>query len=34
LKEPVIETMPGVKCWRKAVGIEKVGLYIHGGSAP
>lgn len=29
-----IETMPGVKCWRKAVGIEKVGLYIPGGSAP
>ena len=23
-----IETMPGVRCWRKAVGIEKVGLYI------
>jgi histidinol dehydrogenase len=34
LNEPVIETMPGVKCWRKAVGIEKVGLYIPGGSAP
>ncbi len=30
----VIETMPGVKCWRKSVGIEKVGLYIPGGSAP
>ena len=29
-----IETMPGVRCWRKAVGIEKVGLYIPGGSAP
>lgn len=29
-----IETMPGVKCWRKAVSIEKVGLYIPGGSAP
>lgn len=29
-----IETMPGVLCWRKAVGIEKVGLYIPGGSAP
>jgi histidinol dehydrogenase len=26
--------MPGVKCWRKSVGIEKVGLYIPGGSAP
>jgi histidinol dehydrogenase len=29
-----IETMPGVKCWRKSIGIEKVGLYIPGGSAP
>lgn len=30
----VIETMPGVKCWRKSVAIEKVGLYIPGGTAP
>lgn len=30
----VVETMPGVKCWRKSVGIEKVGLYIPGGTAP
>jgi len=30
----VIETMPGVFCWRKSVGIEKVGLYIPGGTAP
>jgi histidinol dehydrogenase len=29
-----IETMPGVSCWRKSVAIEKVGLYIPGGSAP
>ena len=29
-----IETMPGVLCWRKSIGIEKVGLYIPGGSAP
>jgi histidinol dehydrogenase len=29
-----IETMPGVSCWRKSVGIDKVGLYIPGGSAP
>jgi len=29
-----IETMPGVVCWRKSVGIEKVGFYIPGGSAP
>ncbi len=30
----VVETAPGVKCWRKSVAIEKVGLYIPGGSAP
>lgn len=30
----IIETSAGVKCWRKSVGIEKVGLYIPGGSAP
>lgn len=29
-----IETSPGVFCWQKAVGIEKVGLYIPGGTAP
>lgn len=29
-----VETMPGVQCWRKAVAIEKVGLYIPGGTAP
>jgi histidinol dehydrogenase len=29
-----IETKPGVICWRKAVAIEKIGLYIPGGSAP
>lgn len=29
-----IETMPGISCWRKSVGIDKVGLYIPGGSAP
>ncbi|MBL4594593.1 MAG: histidinol dehydrogenase [Flavobacteriales bacterium] len=34
LQENVIETTPGVKCWRKSVAIEKVGLYIPGGSAP
>lgn len=30
----IVETTEGVKCWRKSVGIEKVGLYIPGGSAP
>lgn len=29
-----IETTAGVTCWQKAVAIEKVGLYIPGGSAP
>ena len=35
-KEKVVEveTMEGVTCWRKSVGIEKVGLYIPGGTAP
>ncbi|CAM1371473.1 Histidinol dehydrogenase [Tenacibaculum xiamenense] len=33
-KEKVIETTKGVNCWRKSVPIEKVGLYIPGGSAP
>jgi histidinol dehydrogenase len=30
----IVETTPGVKCWQKSVGIEKVGLYIPGGTAP
>ncbi|MBN2281776.1 MAG: histidinol dehydrogenase [Candidatus Marinimicrobia bacterium] len=30
----VVETAPGVKCWQKEVPIEKVGLYIPGGTAP
>ena len=30
----VVETMPGINCWRKSLGIEKVGIYIPGGSAP
>lgn len=29
-----IETTNGVVCWRKSVGIERVGLYIPGGTAP
>lgn len=35
-QQPVekIETMPGVVCWRKSVAIDKVGLYIPGGTAP
>lgn len=30
----LIQTMPGVICWRRSVAIEKVGIYIPGGSAP
>lgn len=33
-KPEVVETMPGIECWRKSVAIEKVGLYIPGGTAP
>nr|WP_298561655.1 histidinol dehydrogenase [uncultured Prevotella sp.] len=29
-----VETAPGVTCWQKSVAIEKVGLYIPGGTAP
>ena len=29
-----VQTQPGVTCWQKAVPIEKVGLYIPGGTAP
>jgi len=33
-RKEFVETMPGVRCWRKMVAIEKVGLYIPGGTAP
>lgn len=33
-KARIVETMPGVECWRKSVPIQNVGLYIPGGSAP
>jgi histidinol dehydrogenase len=29
-----IETQPGVSCWQKSIAIERVGLYIPGGTAP
>jgi len=29
-----VQTMPGITCWQKAVAIQKVGLYIPGGTAP
>jgi histidinol dehydrogenase len=34
ISEPYVETRPGIKCWRRSVAIEKVGLYIPGGTAP
>lgn len=34
LPENKITTSPGVVCWQKSVGIEKVGLYVPGGTAP
>lgn len=34
LEEKKVETTPGVVCWQKFVAIEKVGLYIPGGTAP
>ena len=33
-EEKKIQTMPGVTCWQKPVAIEKVGLYVPGGTAP
>ena len=33
-KVKLIETTPGVRCWRKSVPIERVGIYIPGGTAP
>ncbi len=30
----VIETMPGIRCWRQSMPIERAGLYIPGGTAP
>ncbi len=33
-QEPAVETSPGIRCWRRLVPIEKVGLYIPGGTAP
>lgn len=34
IEEPVVETTNGVSCWRKTMPIQRVGLYIPGGSAP
>jgi histidinol dehydrogenase len=31
---PLVETMPGMTCWRKSLPIQKVGLYVPGGTAP
>jgi histidinol dehydrogenase len=32
--EGIVETMPGIRCWRKTLPIQKIGLYIPGGTAP
>ena len=32
--EAEVETMPGVRCWRRSVPVQRVGLYVPGGSAP
>ena len=34
ISEPYVETGPGIRCWRRSVAIEKIGLYIPGGTAP
>jgi histidinol dehydrogenase len=34
INSSIVETTPGVKCWQKPAPIEKVGLYIPGGTAP
>jgi histidinol dehydrogenase len=34
VEDSLIETSPGVRCWTRTVPIEKVGLYIPGGTAP
>ena len=34
ITEPQVETMPGVRCWRKSIAIDKVGIYTPGGTAP
>ena len=33
-EEVFVETQPGVRCWQRKVPIEKVGIYIPGGTAP
>ncbi|OIQ41835.1 MAG: histidinol dehydrogenase [Bacteroidetes bacterium MedPE-SWsnd-G1] len=34
IEKQLVETAPGVQCWQESRGIEKVGIYIPGGSAP
>jgi histidinol dehydrogenase len=34
ITEPVVETAAGIKCWRQSAAIERIGLYVPGGSAP
>jgi len=34
MSTPVVETVPGVRCWQKSLPVEKVGIYVPGGTAP
>jgi histidinol dehydrogenase len=34
INEDIIETMPGIQCWRRSIPIDKPGFYIPGGTAP
>jgi len=34
VQEDIVETLPGVRCWRRSVAIDRVGLYVPGGTAP
>jgi histidinol dehydrogenase len=34
IPEPEVEILPGIRCWRKSLAIEKIGLYVPGGTAP
>lgn len=33
-KDVYVETAPGVRCWQRTVPVQKVGLYVPGGTAP
>ncbi len=33
-KEEIVETMPGIRCWRRSIPLRSVGIYVPGGTAP